>query len=81
LKGLQDLLGVLNDVSVTSGLLEDLLAGESDPDVIRYSGGLVGCRTRQSYELLDGFEDRWQAFVHAKHPWPGRELRRSSPSG
>jgi CHAD domain-containing protein len=69
LKGLQDLLGVLNDVSVTSGLLEDLLAGESDLDVIRYSGGLVGWRTRQSYELLDGFEERWQAFVQAKHPW------------
>jgi CHAD domain-containing protein len=69
LKGLQDLLGVLNDVSVTSGLLEDLLAGQSDPDVIRYSGGLVGWRTRQSYELLDGFEDHWQAFVQAKHPW------------
>ncbi len=69
LKGLQDLLGVLNDVSVMSGLLEDLLAGQSDPDVIRYSGGLVGWRTRQSYELLDGFDDRWQAFVNAKHPW------------
>ncbi len=69
LKGLQDLLGVLNDVSVMSGLLADLLAGQSDPDVIRYSGGLVGWRTRQFYELLDGFEDRWQAFENARHPW------------
>ena len=69
LKGLQDLLGVLNDVSVMHGLLDDLLAGQSDPDVIRYSGALIGWRTRQSCELLDGFEDRWQAFVTAKHPW------------
>ncbi|UHD16045.1 CHAD domain-containing protein [Thiocapsa bogorovii] len=69
LKGLQDLLGVLNDVSVMSSLLDDLLAGQSDPDVIRYSGGLVGWRTRQSCELLDSFEDHWQAFVQGKHPW------------
>ena len=69
LKGLQDLLGVLNDMSVMSGLLADLLAGQSDPDVFGYAGGLVGWRTRQSYELLDSFEERWQAFVQAKHPW------------
>ncbi|WP_200389010.1 CHAD domain-containing protein [Thiocapsa imhoffii] len=70
LKELQDLLGVLNDVSIMSDLLTDLLAGgQSDPDVMRYSGGLVGWRMRQFYELLDGFENRWQAFVLAKHPW------------
>lgn len=69
LKGLQDLLGVMNDVSVMSGLLEDLLRGTSDPDVISYAGGLVGWRSHQSSQLLDSFEDRWQAFTHAKHPW------------
>lgn len=69
LKTLQDLLGVLNDVSVMSGLLSDLLAGQSDPELIRYSGGLVGWRARQSHELLDSFEDCWQTFVHAKRPW------------
>jgi len=69
MKGLQDLLGVLNDVSVMKDLLEALLVGQSDLDVIRYCGGLVGWRTRQYFELLDSFEDRWQEFVHAKHPW------------
>jgi len=69
MKGLQDLLGIMNDVSVMEHLLELLLEGQSDPDVLRYSGGLVGWRTRQYYELLDGFEDRWQEFIHAKHPW------------
>lgn len=69
MKGLQDLLGVLNDVSVTSALLDAVLEGQSDSRAIRYSGGLVGWRTRQSHELLDGFEDHWQEFVHAKHPW------------
>ena len=69
MKRLQDLLGILNDVSVMRHLLEALLEGQSDADLLRYSGGLVGWRTRQYYELLDGFEERWQEFVHAKHPW------------
>lgn len=69
LKGLQDLLGVLNDVSVMGGLLDALLEGQSDPEVIRFSGALVGWRTHEAYQLLDGFDERWAAFVHAKHPW------------
>ncbi len=69
LKGLQDLLGVLNDVSVMGGLLDALLEGQSDPELIRFSGALVGWRTREAYQLLDGFDERWEAFVHAKHPW------------
>lgn len=68
LKELQDVLGVLNDVSVMSDLLANLLAGEHDPDVIRYASGLVDWRARQCDELLNRFEDRWQAFVHARHP-------------
>lgn len=69
LKGLQDPLGVLHDVSVMGSLLKDLLAGQSDLDVMRYAGGLVGWRARESYELLNNFEDRWQAFVQVKQPW------------
>lgn len=72
MKGLQDLLGVLNDVSVMKDLLEALLVGQSDLDVIRYCGGLVGWHTRHYFELLDSFEDRWQEFVHAKHSWHKR---------
>lgn len=69
MKGLQDLLGVLNDVSVTSLLLDDMLAGESDPEMLHYAGGLIGWRMRQYDDLLNGFEDHWQAFVHARQPW------------
>lgn len=69
MKDLQDLLGVLNDVSVMSLLLDDMLAGESDPELLHYAGGLVGWRMRQYDDLLNDFEDRWRAFVHAKHPW------------
>ena len=69
MKGLQDLLGVMNDVSVMKELLEQLLHGECDPQVAQYAGGLVGWRTRQFHDLLNSFDDRWEEFTHAKHPW------------
>jgi CHAD domain-containing protein len=69
MKGLQDLLGVMNDVSVMKHLLEHILADETDPEVLQYAGGLVGWRTRHYHELLNSFEERWEEFVNAKHPW------------
>ncbi len=69
MKGLQDLLGVMNDVSVMRGLLDSLLEGVTDPQVLEYSGGIVGWRTCYYHELLYDFERRWDEFVEAKHPW------------
>ncbi len=69
MKRLQDLLGTLNDVAVMQQLLETLLAEESDPEVLQYSGGLVGWRVRQYYEIKNSFNDRWEEFNHAGHPW------------
>jgi len=69
MKGLQDLLGVLNDVAVMRHLLDVLLKDVNDPEILQYAGGLVGWRCRQGQELLGSFEDRWEDFVHAKHPW------------
>ena len=69
MKGLQDLLGVMNDVAVMKHILERLLQGESDPEVLQYAGGLVGWRTRQFHELLASFDECWNEFTHAKHPW------------
>jgi CHAD domain-containing protein len=69
MKGLQDLLGVMNDVTVMKHILEQVLEGESDPEVLQYAGGLVGWRTRQFHELLASFDERWDEFTHAKHPW------------
>ena len=68
LKGFQNLLGVLHEVSVMGSLLDDLLAAQSDLDVMRYAGGPVGWRALESYELLNSFEDRRQAFVQVKQP-------------
>ncbi len=69
MKGLQDLLGVLNDVAVMQHLLDVLLKDVDDPEILMYAGGLVGWRCRQGQELLGSFEERWEDFVHAKHPW------------
>jgi CHAD domain-containing protein len=69
MKRLQDVLGTLNDVAVMQQLLETLLATESDPDVLQYSGGLVGWRVRQYYEIKHSFNERWEEFNHAGRPW------------
>jgi CHAD domain-containing protein len=69
MKRLQDLLGILNDVSVMKHLLDTMLENENNHEIIEYAGGLVGWRTRQYYEILDTFDDRWEEFINAKHPW------------
>jgi CHAD domain-containing protein len=69
MRGLQDLLGVMNDVMVMPGLLEGLFDGKQDRVAAEYAGGVVGWRTHEYYVLLEHFDDRWNEFVNAKHPW------------
>ncbi|NEV64096.1 CHAD domain-containing protein [Thiorhodococcus minor] len=69
MKGLQDLLGVMNDVAVTRNLLEDLCGDEGKGDVPLYAGAVVGWRTCEYRQLLASFDDYWEEFVGAKHPW------------
>jgi CHAD domain-containing protein len=69
MKGLQDLLGVMNDVAVTGKLLDDLLAGSTDPELNAYAGALIGWRSCQFHQLLPRFDDDWEELVEAKHPW------------
>lgn len=69
MKGLQDLLGVMNDVAVMRDLLDKVLAGEEGAEAMQYAGGVVGWRSCYYHELLYDFERRWDEFVEAKHPW------------
>jgi len=69
MKGLQDLLGVMNDVAVTQGLLDDLLAQSREHDAVMYAGGLIGWRTCEFRHLLERFDEYWEELVEAKHPW------------
>jgi CHAD domain-containing protein len=69
MKGLQDLLGLMNDVAVMRQLLDSLLADESDHEILVYAGGLVGWRTCDYHHMLNRFDVYWEEFLDAKHPW------------
>jgi CHAD domain-containing protein len=74
MKGLQDLLGIMNDVAVMHGLVDKLLEGVEDHEVLEYAGGLVGWRACHSEQIKDSFDERWEELVHAKHPWWKKSL-------
>jgi CHAD domain-containing protein len=69
MKGLQDLLGLMNDVSVMHQLLDELLADGADQETLIYAGGLIGWRTCDYHHMLDRFDVFWEEFIEAKHPW------------
>ncbi|MCG6868215.1 MAG: CHAD domain-containing protein [Gammaproteobacteria bacterium] len=69
MKGLQDLLGLMNDVAVMKTLLNFVLEGSEDNELMVYSGGLIGWRTCDYYHMLDSFDEFWEEFIAAKHPW------------
>jgi len=69
MKGLQDLLGLMNDVSVMHQLLDDLLANETDHEILVYAGGFIGWRTCDYHHMLNRFDGYWEEFLEAKHPW------------
>jgi CHAD domain-containing protein len=69
MKGLQDLLGMMNDVTATHAILAAVLNGEQDGD-LKYCGGFVaGWRSCQYRRLLVGFDEHWEKFVEVRHPW------------
>lgn len=69
MKGLQDLLGLMNDVAVMRQLLNDLLVDEADHEILVYAGGLIGWRTCDYHHMLSRFDAYWEEFIEAKHPW------------
>ena len=69
MKGLQDLLGVMNDVAVMRHLFDQMLKDVSDHEVLEYAGGIIGWRTCYYHEHLYDFDRLWDEFVEAKHPW------------
>ncbi len=77
MKGLQNLLGVMNDVAVMHDLLGELMAGVKDPEVQQYAGGIMGWRSCYYHELLFDFDRRWEEFVDAKHPWWKKAAQKS----
>ncbi len=69
MKGLQDLLGLMNDVAVMRKLLDDLLKDETDSEMLVFAGGLIGWRACDYHHMLNRFDPFWDEFIEAKHPW------------
>jgi len=69
MKGLQDILGVMNDISVTRHLLDEILFDTNDHETLEYAGAIVGWRTCEFYHQLDNFDRYWDEFTEATHPW------------
>ena len=69
MKGLQNLLGLMNDVAVTKQLLDDLLKDETNHEILVFAGGLIGWRTCDYSHMLNRFDSFWEDFIEAKHPW------------
>ncbi len=69
MKGLQDLLGLMNDVAVMQKLLDDLLENETDHETLVFAGGLIGWRICDYHHMLNHFDSFWEEFTEAKHPW------------
>ncbi|MBF0470440.1 MAG: CHAD domain-containing protein [Gammaproteobacteria bacterium] len=68
-KGMQELLGNLNDIEVMNHLLHRLLEGENDSE-LHYAAGVVsGWHEHKAYHTLTEFNQRWQEFVTAEHDW------------
>ncbi|OSM01999.1 CHAD domain-containing protein [Magnetofaba australis] len=69
LKGLQDILGVLNDVAVLPGLLDRILDSQRDPRLLRYAGATLGWRASEAQHLRRDLPQRWAALQQAPTPW------------
>jgi CHAD domain-containing protein len=69
MRGLQDLLGLMNDVAVMQQLLDELLANGPDHEILVYAGGLIGWRTCDYHHMLNRFDSYWEDFIEAKQPW------------
>ncbi len=69
MKGIQDILGILNDVSVMHDLLELLLGDSKDHELLEFSGAVIGWRTCEYYLQLKNFDSCWDEFTDTNHPW------------
>lgn len=65
LKALQDLLGVMNDVAVMGGHLDEILADIDDHEILEYAGGIVGWRSCEYHTNLIQFDTLWLNFIKA----------------
>ncbi len=69
LMSLQNVLGVLNDATVTRRLLHELAARHADPSYAEPIGIVTGWARRFMVERLDHLAEAWERFEDAKPFW------------
>ncbi|MCA1387701.1 CHAD domain-containing protein [Bradyrhizobium sp. IC3123] len=67
LAGLQEELGVFNDMAVTASLLDGL--GADDRDSAIAAAAIAGWQARASIGVQQGLQDSWRDFAAARVPW------------
>lgn len=67
LAGLQEELGVFNDMAVTASLLDGL--GAEDRDSAIAAAAIAGWQARASIGVQQGLLDSWRDFIAARVPW------------
>ncbi|WP_370141452.1 CYTH and CHAD domain-containing protein [Bradyrhizobium yuanmingense] len=67
LAGLQEELGVFNDMAVTASLLDGL--GADDRDSAIAAAAIAGWQARASIGMQQGLQDSWRDFTAARVPW------------
>ncbi|MDD1516341.1 MULTISPECIES: CYTH and CHAD domain-containing protein [Bradyrhizobium] len=67
LAGLQEELGVFNDMAVTASLLDGL--GSEDRDSAIAAAAIAGWQARASIGVQQGLQDSWRDFTAARVPW------------
>lgn len=72
LKEVQGLLGIMNDVAIMPPLLDGLLKGVKDPDLLKYAGALLGWRSYQSANIRSQLATPWKIFSKTASPWRKR---------
>lgn len=72
LTGLQDGLGILNDVAVAQSLMADLVSSAERKDKVQLSkeaGMIIGWQAHVASQVMDGLTDSWKAFSKTKTFW------------
>ncbi|MBF0124926.1 MAG: CHAD domain-containing protein [Magnetococcales bacterium] len=69
LRNLQATLGIMNDVSVMHHLLDHLLQGCTDQELVIYAGAIIGWRSRQYEEVRGRLPAQWEQFSRMALPW------------
>ena len=75
LKELQEMLGMLHDIAVMTGLQQDLLKDCENSKLRRVAVKLETRGQREAETISDNLMQRWQMFSQAERPWQKRNGR------